>query len=260
MNNAQTLENEYLKWVKENIDFRNLSSSVIRIESPFLDRHNDHLLIYAIIDGNRIKLTDDSNTIQDLFMSGIDIDNSDKRKDILSSALGSYGITRMNDELTIECNIGNFAQAKHQLIQAILFVNDMFILRQSNIKELFIEDVDRYFIQNKIRRSKNMSISGKNGLQHKFDFIINGLPEDNIPDRYIKVLNDPRNNLLAKAILFDIQQTAEIKPTEKIHFYTFINDTEKPIGKQTANIITMMPESTIIPYSERDKFTEELSA
>jgi hypothetical protein len=127
------MENEVVKWIKDNTVVRTVEDGEIcSISTPFLDRHNDHLDIYMLKNNGTIKLTDNGYTVADLKMSGFEI-NTPKRESILKTALNGFGVKiNGNDELYVEATANNIGQKKHYLLQAILAVNDMFNLAQAN--------------------------------------------------------------------------------------------------------------------------------
>ena len=85
------LKEQYVKWLDDEISVKKIEE-YLQITSPFLDRFNDYLQVYAKIDkNNEILLTDDSYIINNLQDSGIDI-TSPKRKQLLDSFLRKYRI------------------------------------------------------------------------------------------------------------------------------------------------------------------------
>ena len=57
---------EYYQWIKKNLSARRLKNGWTEIGTPFMDRHNDGLVIYAKRDGDSITLSDDGYIINDL--------------------------------------------------------------------------------------------------------------------------------------------------------------------------------------------------
>lgn len=103
---------------------------------------------------------------------------------------------------------------KNRLLQAMLSVNDMFMLSKNNIKSLFIEDVGNFLEENQIRATPDVSFSGASGMTFNFDFLISGYKK--IPTRLIKTLSSPNNNMFAKVALTDILQTRDIAKIQNI--------------------------------------------
>lgn len=256
MSAMERLIASYTEWFKQNISISNISDDVIEITSPFLDRHNDFLQIYAVIQGNKIRLTDDGFIINDLKMSGCHVDNTPRRKEFFQSILNGYGVKRSsNDELYVDANFENFPQKKHMLLQAMMSVNDMFMTSHINVSTIFFEDVENYLISNNIRYTDRITLTGRSGLTHKYDFLINGFKDT--PDRLISAVNNPSTDR-AKIEIFGWNEVKETRrrPTT---LYVFLNDKDEEIENE---IISAFNEYGIkpVPWSIRQKYVEELSA
>lgn len=231
---CQQVINDYLRWIKDNTIFKSIEEGKIcSISTPFLDRHNDHLVIYLIKTDTTLTLSDNGYTLSDLRMSGFEI-NTPKRDSILKTALNGFGVKiGNNDELFVEATNINIGQKKHYLLQAILAVNDMFNLAQETIYSLFKEDVELYFKSNGIIFSKDLKLSGKSGFDHNIDFLI---PQsNNKPERLIKTINTAKkDNVLSSIMAFnDIDQLRETKTQN----YVVYNDTEKEVSKDVVNAL-----------------------
>src|SRR5690606_23916439 len=133
--------------------------------------------------------------------------------------------------------------------------NDMFMTSHSNVSTIFFEEVEKFFIENGIRYSDQISLTGKSGLTHTYDFIISGFKET--PDRLISTVNNPSPDR-AKIEIFGWN---EIKDTRRrpTSLYVFLNDKNKHIAP---DIIAAFDEYGItgVPWSQRNQYTEELSA
>ena len=222
--------------------------------------NSDEVVIYAIPKPNNfIRLTDDGWTVDNLESQGIYIHRSQKREKLLETQLKTYGINLIDDELTISVDINDFPIAKHRLLQAILFVNDMFMLSNNNTKNIFIEDMDKYFLDNNIRVLKNASFVGESGLTHKFDYSIPGLGKK-IPDKLIKILSGGNNDVFVKSIVTDVEQTKAVLDNKNTVFYTFINDQKNNEKVEIrSDILNLLNNSDIHPilYSDRESVVEE---
>ncbi len=134
------LLHDYRAWLKDKTTLREINGSWVEITTPWLDRHNDALQIYARREDGGFILSDDSYTIHDLEGSGC-ILNTDKRRDLLRMTLNGFGV-KLNDEaIEVHATPENFALPKHNLIQAMLAVNDLFYLSKPVVESLFYEDV-----------------------------------------------------------------------------------------------------------------------
>lgn len=251
----ESLKNSYLHWLKEKIVI-NDHKDFIEITTPFMDRHNDHLQIYVIPSGDKFILSDDGYIINDLLLTGCDIDSTNKRKETLKSILNGFGVRRSEkNELYIETSIEQFPQKKHMLLQAMLAINDMFMTSSMNIQSIFLEEVENFFMQHRIRYSEQIIITGKSGFQHKFDFVI---PRSYVrPERLISTVNNP-NIDKAKSILFAWSETKDTRK-EGTMLYTFLNDSQKPVGSDIINAFKEYDVRTVL-WNERHKYIEELAS
>ena len=190
--NSDNFVDLYLKWLKENMKTKILeteSGKFTEISTPFLDRHNDQILLYVQKTENHgLLLTDCGYTLNDLSMSGCDIMSSKKRKNIFTTILNGFGVKLERDNLCVSANYTNFAQKKHSLLQAILSVNDLFFLSHSQVMNLFMEDVQLFFDTNFIPYVPNAQFSGISGLPHAFPYTIPATRRK--PERFVRVIND----------------------------------------------------------------------
>lgn len=263
MLDAKKLNKQYLDWIKESYEYNQIKNDVVEIVSPFLDNFSDEISMYAVQRGNgKIKLTDDGWTIDNLNSIGVNIDKSTNRKNILKQQTKLYGIKVIDGELCTEVPEADFPVAKHRLLQAIIFVNDMFMLAPKNTSKIFFEDVDNFFTKNKIRTTKNASYIGESGLTHNFDFTIPGF-KDEAPLRLIKTMAKGNNAMYAKSIVTDVMQTKPVLENESPKYYVMLNDLDKNDKSIDINqdILTLFNNSSINPvrYSERDKYIPEFS-
>ena len=68
------LIDEYHAWLKDKTALRQVGQW-IEITTPYLDRHNDYIQIYAKRSNGGIILTDDGHTIEDLELSGCKLES-----------------------------------------------------------------------------------------------------------------------------------------------------------------------------------------
>ena len=85
-------------------------------------------------------LTDDGYTVDDLEQAGCKLE-SRKRQDLLRMTLNGFGVRMDGKALQVHASPEDFALRKHNLVQAMLAVNEMFYLTVSMIASLLYEDV-----------------------------------------------------------------------------------------------------------------------
>ncbi len=125
---------EYARWLRDKTSLRTVDSEWVEITTPYLDRHNDYLQIYARRDNGRYTLTDDGYILDDLIQSGCSLD-SPKRDALLKMTLAGFGVVQKENRLEVQTSAQDFPRRKHDLIQAMLTVNDLFALARSTVDE-----------------------------------------------------------------------------------------------------------------------------
>ena len=255
MHGIDNLVNKYIDFIKENMSIDKIDDTSYEIETPFLDRRNDFITIYVVFDKqdkNNIVLTDNGYTLADLELSGLEF-NTKKRKQELQTVLNGFGVQMDKDKrLFVNATAESFAHKKHNLIQALLGVNDMFVLAQNKVMNLFYEDVGYYFDENDIRYTPNVILEGKSHFNHKFEYII---PKSKYaPERTIKLLNRPKAENL-KATLFAFEDTGDKRRGKG---YIILND-EESIKTDLIEAINEYKITQIL-WSQKNNYKEELAA
>lgn len=249
----QKLLNDYHTWLKDKTALRQVSGEWVEITTPYLDRHNDYLQIYTRRDNGAYVLTDDGYIIEDLRNSGCKLDNK-KRQDLLRMTLGGFGVQLQGEALTVRAAPHNFALRKHNLIQAMLAVNDLFYLAAPIVASLFLEDVAQWFDLHEIRYTPNVKFTGKTGYDHLFDFVI---PKSKVqPERIVKAINHP-NRDMAQSFVLSWFDTREVRPPES-KAYAFLNDSEQA---PQPSVMDALQNYEVLPvlWSAREKARAELA-
>jgi len=253
---CKNIIDQYIKWIKDNTSIRSIEEGKsCGIVTPFMDRHNDHLEIYAIKNDKGFILTDDGYTISDLAMSEMTF-NSTKREKILQSILNGFGIKiGENQSLYVEANPNNVGQKKHYLLQAILAVNDMYTLSQENVFSLFKEDVEMFFKSNNLVFSKDIKLGGKTGFDHNIDFLIPSSGQK--PERLIKTINNPKKEPVM-ATIFAFDDIAAVRE-QSTNNYVIYNDTlETAISQESISALNNYGIKPM-PWSQKEKCLEEFA-
>ena len=251
---VQTLLDEYGAWLRDKTALREVNREWIEITTPYLDRHNDCLQIYARREDGGYLLTDDAATIEDLELSGCSLD-SRKRQDLLQLTLNGFGVRRFDKALTIRATRDNFALRKHNLIQAMLAVNDLFYVAVPVVTSLFLEDVTSWLQANDIRYTPNVKFSGKSGYDHLFDFVVPASRQR--PERILKAINRPTKDT-AESLVFAWIDTREVRPSESAA-YAVLNDSERSVSVGVIDALRSYDVSPIL-WTERASAVEELAA
>ena len=109
------------------------------VSTPFLDRHNDAVEVFVEQrDNDQLWLTDDGYTIADLRSSGMEF-TTPKRRSMLEATLNGLGVRLDGEQLCVPASRQDFAQKMHLLIQTVLAANDMFVMAEPRVLQLFLE-------------------------------------------------------------------------------------------------------------------------
>jgi hypothetical protein len=253
INEVQSLLDQYWAWLKDRTTLRQINDWV-EITTPYLDRHNDHIQIYAKRRDGGFVLTDDGYVLQDLEQSGCKIDSA-KRQGLLKMTLNGFGVQLNNQALEVHASPDNFALRKHNLVQSVLAVNDLFYLASPIVASLFYEDVVAWLDLSEIRYTPKVKFTGKSGYDHLFDFVI---PKSRVqPERIVKAISRPYRDT-AQAMAFSWIDTKEVRPPES-RAYAILNDSEHLISESVLDAIRNYDVRPVL-WSGRDQVRQELAA
>lgn len=249
----QNLLERYRAWLKDKTVLRQVNDWV-EITTPYLDRHNDYLQIYAQRQNGDYILTDDGYVLHDLVSSGCTLD-SGKRQALLRMTLNGFGVRLEEQRLEVKASPDNFALRKHNLVQAMLAVNDLFYLASPVVASVFFEDVVAWLDLHEIRYTQRVKLAGKSGYDHLFDFVI---PKSKTkPERIVQAINRPSRNT-AQALAFSWIDTREVRPPES-RAYAFLNDGDQPLHATVLDALRSY-DLRPVPWSHRDTARDELAA
>ena len=251
--NCDKLVDAYLRWLRKNTSVTEIDG-ICEITTPFLDRHNDHLQIYVRRDNGTLVLTDDAYILNDLQLSGCNVDTP-HRKQLLGSILAGFGVTRAGDELVARAQTSDFAQKKHALLQAMLAVNDLFATASTRVVSLFLEDVAQFLETQDVRFTEAVQFTGKSGFMHKFDFAIPA--SKSAPERLLRAINQPSKDAATSTIFSwtDIKDLRKVKA----RMYAVLNDSDRSVSTEVIEALRSYEIQPIL-WSHRLDYAPELAA
>jgi hypothetical protein len=249
----QKLLDNYLSWLADKTTLRKIGKW-IEITTPYLDRHNDYLQIYVKQENGRFLLSDDGYIIQDLIQTGCNLD-SKKRKDLLTMTLNGFGVKQENNILITYATAKNFALQKHNFIQAMLAVNDLFYLATPVVENLFFEDITAWLDLHEIRYLPNVKFTGATGYDHVFDFAIPKSRKK--PERILRAISRPKRDTV-ESLVWAWIDTKEVRSSDSLA-YAILNDTEKILSEDVSEALKNY-EITPIPWSKREDYQKALAA
>ena len=249
----ESLLNEYRTWLKDKTAVREVNGAWVEITTPYLDRHNDQLQIYARRDIGGYVLSDDSYTIHDLEASGCNL-NTEKRRDFLRMTLNGFGVRLNAEALEVHATPENFPLRKHNLIQAMLAVNDLFYLAKPMVESLFYGDVVAWLDANDIRYTPKAKFTGTSGYDHLFDFVVPKSRKQ--PERILQAINRPTRDT-AESFILAWLDTRQVRPADS-KAYAVLDDTEQTVSGGVLDAFRnyrILP----VPFGQRAEVVMELA-
>ena len=249
---VQKLLDAYTTWLRDKTQVRRVANW-IEITTPYLDRHNDYIQIYASKSELGFTLTDDGYTLTDLELSGCRLE-SPKRQALLAMTLNGFGVRLAGNRLEVETASDTFALRKHNLMQAILAVNDLFYLAEPVVQSLFHEDVEAWLNLSDIRFTPRPKFTGKSGFDHLFDFVVPKSRQQ--PERILRAVNHPSRDT-AEAIAFARLDTKQVRAPDS-RIYALLNDDARKIA---GGVVEALRRYDVVPvaWSCRETVREELA-
>ena len=250
---CRQLVDSYVDWLRRGISVESVENAC-ELTTPFLDRHNDHIQVYAERQNGKIILSDDGYIFSDLRTSGLEL-TTPKRRSVVETALRGFGVQLDGNRLLVEASPRNLGQRVHSLVQAMLALNDMFVMAQPRVASFFLEDVRGFLDEHGVRYSPRVKLSGKTGYDHAIDFLI---PRSSgVPERLVQAINAPTKSTIGN-YLFVLTDTREARG-EEAEAYAFLNDRERHVGGDVIEALEAYQVRSAL-WSQREQFAERLAA
>ncbi|UNU73030.1 DUF1829 domain-containing protein [Moraxella nasovis] len=215
----------YIAWLMDKTCLKNMDDDTVEITTPHLDRHNDYLQFYIQKMPDGLLFSDGGYILDDLATSGV-LFNTPKRTALLQQILNGFGVKIQDDCLVTMANAQNFPVRKNSFIQAMLAVNDMFAMSNSNVANFFFEDVEYWLDEIGARYTQNVNLTGQSGFNFNFDFLIPHSKQE--PERLLHTINNPTKSNI-EHILFGWSDTKETRRADTL-LYVVLNDTDHAIS------------------------------
>jgi len=249
----QQLVDSYHNWLKDKTSLRQIKDW-IEITTPYLDRHNDYIQIYAKKNGEGFTLTDDGYTISDLEQNGYNL-NTSNRLDILKMMTNGFGVKNDGKVLQVQATSENFSLCKHNLVQAILAVNDMFYLVTPGTPNVFYNEVVTWLESAQVRYTPQVRFMGHTGYVHMFHFVI---PKSvRRPERILHAISKPNRDTVAPVVFSWVDTRATRSPDSRA--YVMLNDLGQTVPQGATGALRGYEMRPIL-WSRREDAREDLAA
>jgi len=248
---------EYYQWLKDNTAIReDKGTGWFAVSTPFVGLFNDNIEIYVKKESeSTFLLSDDGETIENLFLSGVDVMRSPKRKEYMQKVANNFGIQiTAEGEITAVSNGADFARRKHDLISAISTISDMIMLANENVTSVFAEDVVSYIESLDVISTPSFLVKGRSGLDFSFDIQIPGKKTELV----IKPFNTLRQDSIERFLfcMEDIRDIRQETSGKELKSLVIVNDksTEPP-----KRLVSALEEygTQVLLWSRKDEETSK---
>lgn len=223
---------QYHRWVKsKTLTLPEEQDEWALISTPFMGLFNDTLEIYAKRDDDgQIILSDDGKSLNNLDLVGVSISRSTARREMVENLLVGYGVTMQGNEIVTKATDSNFPQKKHDLLQAMLELNNFYVLSKPTVSKVFKDDVREYLEEQKVVYTPQFISRGAVGIEFVFDFHIAYREQEII----IRSFNG-MNRVYLSSFLFawkDVKKHREQLTRKQVVGLAIINDEDKPVPEE----------------------------
>ena len=145
-----------------------------------------------------------------------------KRKELLENFLLSYGVQNINNELVMRTTVDDYPVSMHMFIQAMLSINDMFMLNNASVKGIFLDDVASFLDEQQIIYTPSFIAKGSTGLEFNFHFQIAGKQSEILINAFNKINKGNISSFLFDWL--DIKEARQRRARKTVMGLAFIND------------------------------------
>ena len=250
MNNSNTLKNIYFDWLLKDYKFNDLEKNIVEIRTPFLDNDFDHIILYAeFLSDGRVILTDDGWTINNLKSHGVSFSNrSTYKNNLLNTIVKNLGTRAERGELFVTTSLEKFPLAKQRLLQTIMQENDMIVLRDTTIKNVFHDEIENTLVKREVLFTRRPSYSGKEGITVQFDFAIPTIKKE----RLVRTISNGNDLNRAKLLAMDTRILQNHK--DNVEYIAVVDDIHHKFDKvaETQAVFNENSKDKIILLSHKD--------
>ena len=243
---------EYHNWVSESTTLRELEDCV-EITTPFLDRHNDMMQIFATVSGDEIILSDDGYTIEDLEFCGLNV-NTPSRRIFIEQNVNGFGVKRNGNDLVARTSAQDFALNMHNLLQAMIAIDDLYYLATPSRVSRFDADLVTWLNDSGISFDAK-KFKGRTGYKVDYKYVIP--PSGKMPERMLLAIDNPDRSAVEQ-VAFRWLDIRDARPSNA-RLYPILNDEQRI---SVAKEIDAFRSHEINPvlWSERESVLDELAA
>lgn len=247
------LTEQYHHWMSESTTLRMIENGV-EITTPFLDRHNDMMQVYAELSGDEIILTDDGYTIEDLEFCGLTVE-SRRCKELMQLNLNGFGVQREGNDLVTRATAKDFALKLHNLLQAMIAVDDLhYIAPRFRAKHRFNAAIGIWLNESKIQFQAK-KLKAKSGYFVDYKYVIP--PSGSKPHRVLIGINNPDRGAVEQ-VAWRWWDVRESRPSDA-ELFPILNDAQPDSVMDEMDAFRNLEIYPVL-WSQRESVREELAA
>lgn len=215
----------YYKWLRDNsVISKDETTGWYSDATPFVGMNNDNIEIFFKREGDRILLSDDGETLNNLSFMGINVMKSPSRREVMERISLNYNVKVEDGELVTSATDSTFPERKHALLSAIQAVSDLKYTAKNNVVSMFSEEVGSFMDNLNIIFTPQFNILGKTGMNFVFDFQIAGRKNELVIKTYNRLNQSDVERFLFS--IHDISRTREGLSNKKFSSLIIVNDVD----------------------------------
>ncbi|MCU0082523.1 DUF1828 domain-containing protein [Streptococcus danieliae] len=220
---ALEIKQSYLDFINTTAAFNEISESHIEVITPFVDSFGEAIGFSVKSDGKLFTVTDESYTIWNLSINGINVTKSGRRKELFNSLLRYNGFDFNSGAIERNTSRTNLGQTIHDMTQLLVNVYDFVQSSPANVRSQFLDDVKNYFMDNeKYTVFPAFSIAGKSRLEHKFNFVFMSKGKSKIARVHNNITKQQVDTILASWL--DTSEFRQREYGDKEELYIIVSD------------------------------------
>lgn len=244
----------YIDCLKERFVVEALGDGCV-IQTPYLDPSNDPICIYVKKENNNLRISDQAQAIEYLFLHGVNITPKSKQQWYIDTILNRLKVKLSEEELRVDATNEEIGDAILRLVGAISSVEHLLYTAKPRRRVDFREEVALWFLDNGIVAYRNKEFIGASGKSVTIDFVI---PRKAKNPAYLYALHSD-NLQYAKALVNNtIVAWFELKNAGEAFYSSCILDDAKE--EFWSGFYPLLAEYTdkVTFWEERDKLLELL--
>lgn len=257
--NANDIKKEYLAFIKENAVFNTITDTHTEVVTPFVDPFGEAIGFSVKANGKTLTITDNSFTIWNLAVNGIDLTKKGRRQDLFHSLLNYNGFELIDQAIEKTTSKSSLGQSIHDMTQLLINVYDFIQLHPNNVKSQFLDDVKHYFMNNPTYTVfPAFSIAGKSRLEHRFNFVFMSKGISKIARVHNNIGKQQVDTILASWL--DTSEYRKMEYGDKEQLYIIVSDEGFKNIKDDHHVALQEYGIHILNFSDKEQLTHQLGA